>query len=110
MGLTGIALFHVGFNYALLYGSATQGALIFALVPAAVAGAAVIGLKETPSRRRIAGITLSVCGVALVALTGESDSASPHPLLGALWMLGAIVAWTPSKNTICASARVTTAK
>jgi drug/metabolite transporter (DMT)-like permease len=93
MGFTGIALFHVGFNYALLYGSASQGALMFALVPAAVVVAAVIGLKETPSRRRVAGIALSVCGVALVALTGERDGASPQPLLGALWMLGAIVAW-----------------
>ena len=31
MGLTGIALFHIAFNYGLVYGSASQGALIFAL-------------------------------------------------------------------------------
>ena len=55
MGLTGIALFHIGFNYALAFGSAAQGALIFALVPAAVAVAAVLGLKERLSRRRVAG-------------------------------------------------------
>ncbi|HEX2114791.1 MAG TPA: DMT family transporter [Alphaproteobacteria bacterium] len=93
MGLTGIALFHIGFNYALLYGSASQGAMIFALVPAAVGVAAVVGLSETPSKRRIAGIALSICGVALVVASGEQDSASPHPLIGALCMLGAVAAW-----------------
>jgi drug/metabolite transporter (DMT)-like permease len=93
MGFTGIALFHVGFNYALVYGSASQGALVFALIPAAVAVAAVIGLKEAPSKRRVAGIALSICGVALVVSTGEQDGASPRPLLGALCMLGAVVAW-----------------
>ena len=93
MSLTGIVLFNLGFNYALVYGAASQGALIFALVPAAVAVAAVIGLKETLSVRRIAGIALSVCGVALVVVTGKIDAASPQPLLGALCMLAAVVAW-----------------
>jgi hypothetical protein len=37
MALAGVALFHIGFNYALVYGSASQGALVFALLPAAVA-------------------------------------------------------------------------
>lgn len=93
MGLTGIALFHIGFNYALAFGSAAQGALIFALVPAAVAVAAVLGLKERLSRRRMAGIALSVCGVALIVVTGHADSASPNPLLGAICMLAAVAAW-----------------
>jgi drug/metabolite transporter (DMT)-like permease len=93
MSFTGIALFHVAFNYALVYGSASQGALIFALVPAAVGLAAVVALKEVLSKQRIAGIALSVCGVALVIAAGEQDSASPRPLLGALCMLGAVAAW-----------------
>jgi drug/metabolite transporter (DMT)-like permease len=93
MGLTGIAIFTVGFNYALVHGSASQGALIFALVPAAVAVAAFTALREAQSRRRILGIALSVCGVGLVAASGEPDSASPHPWLGALCMLAAVIAW-----------------
>jgi drug/metabolite transporter (DMT)-like permease len=94
MALTGVALFHIGFNYALVYGSASQGALVFALLPAAVATAAVLWLKEAPSRRRIAGIALSVGGVALVvASAGETSGASPRPLLGALCMLAAVAAW-----------------
>lgn len=93
MSLTGIVIFTVGFNLALAYGSAVQGALIFSLVPAAVAIAAVIGLKEALSMRRIAGIALSVVGVALVVSAGERGGDAPQPLLGALFMLGAIVAW-----------------
>ena len=93
MGLTGIALFHIAFNYGLVYGSASQGALIFALIPAAVAAAAVMVLKEAPSRRRIAGIALSIAGVALVVASGKPDVGSPSPLLGALWMLGAVAMW-----------------
>ena len=93
MALTGIAAFTIAFNYALVHGSASQGALIYALVPAAVALTAVVFLKERMSRRRIAGIALSIVGVALVALGGESDSTSPRPLLGAVWMVGAVVSW-----------------
>lgn len=93
MALTGIATFTIAFNYALVYGSASQGALIYALLPAAVAVAAVVFLKERMSRRRIAGITLSIVGVGLVALGGESDSSSPQPLLGAAWMIGAVLSW-----------------
>jgi drug/metabolite transporter (DMT)-like permease len=93
MSLTGVVMFQVGFNYAMAYGSASQGALVFALVPAAVAVAAVVGLGEAPSKRRIAGILLSVCGVALVVAGGERDGASPDPLLGAVCMLVAVAAW-----------------
>src|SRR5688572_27768511 len=93
MALTGIATFTIAFNYALVYGSASQGALIYALVPAAVAVAAVVFLKERMSKRRIGGIVLSIIGVGLVALGGESDSSSPQPLLGAVWMIAAVLSW-----------------
>jgi drug/metabolite transporter (DMT)-like permease len=93
MGVTGIALFTVAFNYALVYGSAAQGALVFALVPAGVAIAAVVALRERPSRRRMAGIALSIAGVAAIVAVGKPDFSSPSPLLGALCMLGTVVAW-----------------
>jgi len=70
-----------------------SGAIAFALVPAAIVVAAVVGLKEAPSKRRSTGVLLSVCGVAIVVATGESGSASPAPLLGAAFMLGAVAAW-----------------
>lgn len=91
--LTGIAGFAIAFNYALVYGSASQGALIYALLPAAVAIAAVLFLKESLSKRRIAGIALSIVGVALVAIAGKPDPGSPQPLLGAMWMVGAVLLW-----------------
>lgn len=93
MALTGVAIFHVGFNYALLYGSASQGAIVFALVPAAIALAAVTLLKERPSRRRIAGMVLSFAGVALVVAAGSGGASSPNPLLGALCMVLAVAVW-----------------
>jgi drug/metabolite transporter (DMT)-like permease len=93
MGLTGIAVLTVGFNYGLVYGSASQGALLYALSPAAVAIAAVFGLKETLSRRRITGIILSVAGTALVVVSGGADRTAPRPLLGAACMLVGIIAW-----------------
>src|SRR5919107_5823396 len=93
MGLTGIVILTVGFNYGLIYGSASQGALIYALSPAAVAIAAVVGLGETLPRRRIAGIVLSVAGAALVVMSGEAGRAAPRPVLGAICMLAGVVAW-----------------
>jgi len=93
MGLTGIAILTVGFNYGLIYGSAFQGALVYALGPAAVAVAAVLGLGETLTGRRIAGIILSVAGAILVVSSGESDPAAPQPWLGAICMLAGVLAW-----------------
>lgn len=94
MAFTGITAFAITFTYGLFHGSASQGALIYAALPAAIAVAAILFLRERPTRRRTAGVVLSVVGVALLILTGESDVSSPHPVLGALWMLGAVVAWT----------------
>ena len=94
MALCGIALFTIAFNYALVFASATQGALIYALLPAAIAFAAVVFLKERPTARRIGGIVVSIGGVALVIAAGEAGGDSPRPLLGALWMIGAVVTWT----------------
>lgn len=93
MALTGIAIFTIGFNYALVHASATQGALIYALLPAAIALAAVMFLRERLSTRRIGGIVLSIVGVGMVVLAGEVDRNSPRPVLGALWMIGAVTAW-----------------
>ncbi|MFL6576718.1 MAG: DMT family transporter, partial [Povalibacter sp.] len=92
--LTGITGFAIAFNYGLVYGSAAQGALIYAALPASIALAAFVFLKERPSRRRIAGIVFSVLGVALLVAAGERDAGSPDPLAGALWMIGAVISWT----------------
>src|SRR4051812_50082549 len=85
MGLTGVAILTVGFNYGLIYGSAFQGALVYALGPAAVAVAAVLGPGGTLSPRRLAGIILSVAGGVPVGSSGENDPAAPPPRGGGGW-------------------------
>ncbi len=94
MALTGFVLYYAFFNYALEYGSASQGALIQALLPVGVAIAAVIVLKEKLSKTRVSGIALAVLGVAIIVVAGKSDSASPNPLVGAVLMLFSVVAWS----------------
>ncbi|MET0659358.1 MAG: DMT family transporter [Steroidobacteraceae bacterium] len=94
MAFSGMALFTIAFNYALMFASASQGAFIFAALPAAIALAAVLILKERPTPRRIGGVLLSVMGVVLVIANAEQHTSSPQPFLGALWMLGAVLAWT----------------
>jgi drug/metabolite transporter (DMT)-like permease len=94
MALTGFVLYYAFFNYALEYGSASQGALIQALLPVGVAIAAVIVLKEKLSKTRVSGIALAVLGVAIIVVAGKSDSASPNPFLGAVLMLFSVVAWS----------------
>jgi drug/metabolite transporter (DMT)-like permease len=91
--VSGISLFIVALNYAMLWGSVTQAALIYALVPAAVAIGAVLVLKETLSLSRIVGIVLSIAGVALVVAFGGRTAAAPHPLLAAVAMLVVVAGW-----------------
>jgi drug/metabolite transporter (DMT)-like permease len=94
MALTGVAAFAITFNNALVHGAAAQGAIVYALVPAAIALAAVLFLRERVSRVRVLGMVLSVVGVVIVAAGGDSSFDAPNPVLGAVWMLGAVLAWT----------------
>ncbi len=94
LAFTGIALFTAAFNFALVYGSAAQGALLYATIPAVVAICAVLFLKERLSRRRVFGIALSMAGAALVIATSEARAGdAPAPLLGAALMLSTVVLW-----------------
>jgi len=96
MAFAGVAVFTAAFNYALIYGSASQGTLIYALVPATVAVASSMFLKEGLPPRVVAGIALSIAGVGLVILgrRGADLAAAPAPLAGALFMGVAVLAWT----------------
>ena len=93
LSISGVALFIVALNYALLWGSVTQAALIYALTPAAVAIAAVVALRERLSPLRIVGILLSIAGVLLVIATGKPSPTSPHPLWAAVAMLIVVAGW-----------------
>jgi drug/metabolite transporter (DMT)-like permease len=93
MTLCGYVLYFVAFNYALVYTSAVQGALIQALLPAAVAAAAAIFLRERLSARRIIGIALSIAGVMLVVRYGQGDTNARNPVLGGILMASTVVFW-----------------
>jgi drug/metabolite transporter (DMT)-like permease len=93
LALSGVVLFIIGLNYAMLWGTVTQAALIYALVPGAVAMGAVMTLGEKLSRLRVLGITLSIAGVMVVIAGGGETSAAPHPLPAALAMLIVVIGW-----------------
>lgn len=93
MSLLGYVVYYATFNVAFLYSAASQAALIHALLPAGVAVAAVVMLKERLSTRRIVGTALSIAGVALVISFSKQQEHASDPLLGALLMLASVVVW-----------------
>ena len=62
--------------------SSAQAGIISASVPLLVAVAAWMILKEPLSTRVVAGLLLSVAGVAVLTLAGQATEAAPSPLLG----------------------------
>lgn len=94
MSLCGIALYSTAFNYALVHATASQGALIQALSPAAIAASAFFFLHEHLSLRRSLGIVLSVLGVALVVSVAPTQTEARHPFLGAALMALTVFAWS----------------
>lgn len=94
LAVMGVAAFTVAFNYALVYGSASQGALIYAAIPAVVAICGALFLKERLHRNGRIGIALSIGGAVVIALgAAEQAESAPAPLLGALLMLVSVVLW-----------------
>jgi len=93
MGLTGITLFYAFFNSALVYTTASAGALVQGILPVAIALAAVLFLQEKLARMQVLGIVLSVAGVVLVGFT-NGHAAGRNPLLGSVLMILSVCAWT----------------
>jgi drug/metabolite transporter (DMT)-like permease len=94
LALTGFALFTTAFNYALLFGSASQGALIYAISPAVIAVCGALFLKERLHLRSVLGITLSIGGAVTIALgSARQLESAPAPILGAVLMLWTVVLW-----------------
>jgi drug/metabolite transporter (DMT)-like permease len=94
LAATGFVFFTVALNYALVAGSAAQGAVIYALTPAVVAISAALFLRERLRRRRILGVVLSIGGAVAVALGGQQSlESAPAPILGAILMLWTVLLW-----------------
>lgn len=96
MGCIGVALYYFVFNLAMVYISASQGALVQSSIPAMTALIAMVWLRERASPKRITGIVLSVVGV-IVIFVGAEDSGATGSLggkwLGNLLMFGSVIAW-----------------
>ncbi|MCK9240861.1 DMT family transporter [Desulfocurvus sp.] len=84
------------FNVLLLQGlratSAGAAGIITSTTPAAMACTAFVLLGERPARRTLAGVALSVAGLAAVNLQGMAQNAGGAALGGNLLVLGAVLA------------------
>lgn len=93
LGLTGIALYYLFYNVALLYTSATHAALIQSATPAVTLLLAAAWLRERVTAAAVAGLGLSVAGVLLIVSGRTAGAHAPDPLLGNALIVGAVFAW-----------------
>jgi len=94
MGFSGITGYFLLFNYALLYTSASSGALIQGSMPLCIALLGALLLKEKLRKLQITGIICSFAGVVLVAWTGGDQSGEKNMLLGNMLMFASVLCWT----------------
>ncbi|MDX8529275.1 DMT family transporter [Mesorhizobium sp. MSK_1335] len=95
--VTAIALFGMfGFSVLMLYGMGmvpgTVGATVMSTTPAVTSTASIALLKDKPTWRKIAAVTLAVGGVLILQLgqIGEGDTAGNSLLLGSTLVFGAV--------------------
>lgn len=92
MGLLGVALYYLVFNLALVYVSASQGALVQASIPAMTALVAVLWLRERASGLRWLGIAMSIAGV-LIVFSGSDSNGGESSQFGSLLMFASVICW-----------------
>lgn len=92
MGLLGVTLYYLMFNLAMVYVSASQGALVQASIPAMTALVAVVWLRERANALRWLGIALSIAGV-LIVFSGNGSAPGQSALLGNSLMFASVVCW-----------------
>ena len=93
LGLTGIALYYLGYNVGLMYTSATHAALIMSATPAITLMLAAVWLRERFTPSAVAGIVLSIAGVLLIVSGRTAGAHAPDPLLGNALIIAAVGAW-----------------
>lgn len=93
LGLTGIALYYLGYNVGLLYTSATHAALIQSATPAVTLVLAAAWLRERFTLAAVAGFALSIAGVLMIVSGRTAGAHAPDPLLGNALIVGAVFAW-----------------
>ena len=79
-------------GFAVSFTTSSQAGVVTAVMPLVVALVAWLVLKERPSAATIAAALVSVAGVAVLSLFGRAQTSAPHPMLGNLLELGAMLA------------------
>lgn len=90
--LTGGLLYMVLMLYGLHYTSAVSAGIITSTVPAVVAILAVLLLRERLTYRGVAALALAVLGIFAVNTAAARAEVAPWPLLGNMFMAGAVLA------------------
>lgn len=98
MGFLGVTLFFSLQNWALVYTTAANAAIILSAIPALTAVLGHLALGESLGPARGVGILLSMVGVGVVVIggppgTAEIEMAGRRALLGNLLVLGAAASW-----------------
>ena len=92
LGFFGIIVYHLGLNYGEQYVSPGAASLIVATIPVFVAVMAVRFLEETMTVRKIIGIGLSLLGVVILTIWGQSNTTiAVDYIFGALAVLLAAI-------------------
>ncbi len=94
MGLAGVGFYYIFFNISLTYTTASTGALIQGFIPAVITLMAAVFLKEKLNERQIAGIIISVSGVALISFMAAHGERASNPVIGNVLMIGAVLMWS----------------
>jgi drug/metabolite transporter (DMT)-like permease len=93
MALTGVALYYLAFNVALVYTTASMGALVQSSIPAVTAVMATLWLGERVSLVRGVGIALAMAGVLLIVARSAPGAGARAPVLGNLLMFASVLVW-----------------
>lgn len=91
LGMVGYTLFLYA---ALETSSSVNAGVISAMSPATITIAAVVLLGERVTRVSVAGIALSIVGVLLVVLAGQSGASGLAVSVGDLLLVGSVLVWT----------------
>ena len=95
LGAIGVAAYALLFMYALQSVTASRGALIMALIPAATLLGGAMFLGEPLTRPRVLGIALALLGVAVDLGDGNPLRMFTGPIgIGEIAMFGCVLAWT----------------
>ena len=76
---------------ALTFTTSSQAGIISACLPLMVAVAAWFFLSESINRKTIIGLILSICGVILLTIFQSRQVDAPHPVLGNILEVGAML-------------------